>query len=85
MARADPTSAFRGYQDEVWELIRGGEPLAGVADAIEETDLSDEKRLALWLLAFSLTDAERHFEEGLREPGEVPDITVRRSHLSLVA
>ena len=49
--------ALACYQDEVEELIRGGESFGGVEDAIAKVvDLSQDQKAALWLFAFSLRD-----------------------------
>ena len=83
MAHADPTPAFRGYQDEVWELMRAGESLGGVEDAIEETDVAAPHKIALWLLAFALSDEDNPYIGATRVP-EPPVGGFRRGHLSLV-
>jgi hypothetical protein len=84
MALADPTPAFRGYQDEVWELMRGGHPLGGVEDAIEQTEVGEDRKVALWLLAFSLSDPEQAPDDGLRGRDEPLQGAARGRHLSLV-
>jgi hypothetical protein len=79
MAYADPAPAFHSYQDEIWKLMRGGQSLGGVELAIEQTDVSDDHKVALWLLAFALSD-----EGGWQAP-EPPISSARsRRHLSLV-
>ena len=82
MAYADPTPAFRGYQNEVWELMRGGDgqALGGIEDAIEQTELGHDHKAALWLLAFSLSDPEQPY--GQRTPD--PQGGVFSRHLSVV-
>ena len=80
MAYADPAPAFRGYQDEVWELMRGGQPLGGVEAAIEQTEVSDDHKVALWLLAFSLSAPEQPY--GPEAPN--PEDGVFERHLSVV-
>jgi hypothetical protein len=81
MAYADPAPAFRGYQDEVWELMRRGhgQSLGGIEDAIEQTEVSEDHKVALWLLAFSLSD-----EGGWQAPGPPISSDRSRRHLSLV-
>jgi hypothetical protein len=82
MAYADPTPAFRRYQDEVWELMRGGhgQSLGGIEAAIEQTEVSEDHKVALWLLAFSLSDPEQPY--GPQAPD--PRGTVFSRHLSVV-
>jgi hypothetical protein len=79
MAYADPIPAFRGYQGEVWELMRGGQTLGGVEDAIEQTDVSHDHKAALWLLAFSLSD-----EGGWQAPEPPISPAAGQRHLWLV-
>jgi hypothetical protein len=82
MAYADPAPAFRGYQDEVWELMRGGhdQSFAGIEDAIEQTEVSEDHKVALWLLAFSLSGPEQPY--GPQAPD--PQDGVFAGHLSVV-
>jgi len=82
MAYADPAPAFRGYQDEVWELMRGGQPLGGVEAAIEQTAVSDDHKVALWLLAFALSDPDQSGGPGT--PDQAPQSGVFERHLSVV-
>ena len=85
MARAiDTAPAFRGYQDEIWDLMHAGEPLGGIEDAIEETEVAEHHKLALWLLAFSLSDAEQAYYGGPQAPEEPPKGGALGRHLSLV-
>jgi hypothetical protein len=82
MAYADPTPAFRRYQDEVWELMRGGhgQSLGGIEAAIEQTEVSEDHKVALWLLAFSLSDPEQPYGPQAPEPQS----GVFSRHLSVV-
>jgi hypothetical protein len=82
MAHADPAPAFRGYQDEVWELMRGGhdQSLGGIEDAIEQTEVSEDHKVALWLLAFSLSDPEQPYGPQAPDPRD----GVFERHLSVV-
>ena len=84
MAYADPAPAFRGYQDQVWELMRGGDEqsLGGIEEAIEQTEVSDDHKVALWLLAFALSDPEP--PHGPRTPDQAPQSGVFERHLSVV-
>jgi len=82
MAYADPSPAFRGYQDQVWALMRDGQSLDGLEAAIEQTEISDDHKVALWLLAFSLSDPEHPY--GQRAPDEPPRSGVFERHLSVV-
>jgi hypothetical protein len=82
MAYADPAPAFYGYQDQIWELMRGGECLGGVEDAIEETDVAGHQKAALWLLAFSLSDPDAVYDGQAPDPSATP--APWRRHLSLV-
>jgi hypothetical protein len=56
MSATHARPALACYRDEVEELIRGGESFGGVEDAIDEVDLSQDQKAALWLFAFSLRD-----------------------------
>jgi hypothetical protein len=86
MARAiDPAPAFRGYQDEIWDLMHAGESFGGIEDAIEETEVAEHHKLALWLLAFSLSDAEQVYFGEAQVPDEPPKEQALGRHLSLVA
>jgi hypothetical protein len=82
MAYADPAPAFRSYQDEVWELMHGGQPLGGIEAAIEQTEVSDDHKVALWLLAFALSDPEQPY--GPPTPDQAPQSGVFERHLSVV-
>jgi hypothetical protein len=83
MALADPTPAFRGYQEQVWELMRGGQPLGGLEDAIEQLEVSHDHRVALWLLAYSLSDPEQPYGDG-PQSDQPPQWGAPGRHLSLV-
>lgn len=48
--------AWRLYQAEVEELMAASVPFAQVEDAINDTDLRDDAKSALWLLAWSLRE-----------------------------
>lgn len=50
--------ASRRYQDGVEELMAAHVPFALVEDSINKTDLSDDAKAALWLLAWSLGEPE---------------------------
>ena len=43
---------FANYRNAVEALIDAGEPFGGVEEAIEGTDLVEDMKDALWLLAF---------------------------------
>ena len=86
MARAnDPAPAFRGYQDEIWDLMHAGESLGGIEDAIEQTEVAEYHKVALWLLAFSLSDAEQVYDGEPQAPEQLPEGVAVGRHLSLVA
>lgn len=84
MARADPTRAFRGYQDEVWQLMRRGAPLGGVEEAIEQTEVDEEQKVALWLLAFSLSDPDQPHAHSRQAPDQAPEGGALGRHLAVV-
>lgn len=48
--------AWRLLQAEVEELMAANVPFANVEDAINDTELRDDAKSALWLLAWSLRD-----------------------------
>jgi len=47
---------WKRYQYEVEELMTGGVAFSQVEDAINDADLRDDAKSALWLLAWSLRD-----------------------------
>lgn len=55
-SRAAAPVAWRRYQTEVEELMAASVPFGQVEDAINDTDLRDDAKSALWLLAWSLRD-----------------------------
>ena len=60
--------------------MRGGQPLGGLEAAIEQTEVSHDHKVALWLLAFSLSDPEQPY--GPEAPD--PENGVFERHLSVV-
>jgi hypothetical protein len=48
--------AWKLYQDQVEKLMATSLPFAQVEDAINRTDLRDDAKSALWLLAWSLRE-----------------------------
>jgi hypothetical protein len=85
MARAiDPAPAFRRYQDEIWDLMHAGESIGGIEDAIEKTDVSEDHKLALWLLAFSLSDPDQAYYGEAPAQDEGPQGEALGRHLSVV-
>lgn len=50
--------ASRRYQDGVEELMTAHVPFALVEDSIDNTNLSDDAKAALWLLAWSLGEPD---------------------------
>jgi len=50
-----PTLA--SYRDTVTGLMEAGESFAAVEHAIEDVNLPEDAKAALWLLAFSLRDS----------------------------
>jgi hypothetical protein len=54
--RATARLAWTHYQDEVEGLMAANVPFAQVEDAINNTDLADDAKSALWLLAWSLRE-----------------------------
>jgi hypothetical protein len=48
--REPPT--FVNYRDAVTDLVDSGEPFGDVEDVIEESNLKEDTKAALWLLAF---------------------------------
>ena len=51
---AEPAPA--SYRDEVTELLGAGEPFEAVADAIyQASDLTEDAKAELWLLALSMS------------------------------
>ena len=53
-----PPPAFASHRDTVTERMRAGEPFAEIEAAIERTDLEDDAKSALWLVAFLLGDSQ---------------------------
>jgi hypothetical protein len=53
---SDAPASFDGLRAEVETLMEVGEPLAAAERLIDASDLSEEHRAALWLLAWSLAD-----------------------------
>ena len=57
MIGTQPRPALLRYQDTVVDLMETGEEFVDVEDAINEiTNLSDDQKAALWLVAFSLRE-----------------------------
>jgi hypothetical protein len=57
MSAIKPRATLAGYRDAVTELIKAGALFGDVEDAIDDvSDLSQDEKAALWLLAFSLRD-----------------------------
>lgn len=54
LSRGATRIAWKLYQDEVEGLMAADMPFAHVEDAINDTDLADDAKSALWLLAWSL-------------------------------
>jgi hypothetical protein len=48
--REPPT--FANYRDAVTDLVDSGEPFGEVEEVIEESNLKEDTKAALWLLAF---------------------------------
>jgi hypothetical protein len=51
-----PPLAWKLYQDRVEKLMATSLPFADVEDVINRTDLRDDAKSALWLLAWSLRE-----------------------------
>jgi hypothetical protein len=54
---------FATYKDAVEALIDAGEPFGGVEQAIAGSDLGEEMKDALWLLAFFQRDPRQELDE----------------------
>jgi hypothetical protein len=51
--------SYSTYRDGVTSLVEAGEPFGEVEEAIEDTDLAQDQKAALWLLAFTAEDRRR--------------------------
>jgi len=49
-------TAYTSYRDTVRDLIQAGESFGEVEAAIDSTELKEDAKAALWLLAFSMRD-----------------------------
>jgi hypothetical protein len=54
---------FANYRNAVEELMDAGESFGGVEQAIDGSDLAEDMRDALWLLAFFQRGPRRELEE----------------------
>ena len=43
---------FTDFRDAVVDLVESGEPLQGVEDVIDHSDLGEDLEAALWLVAY---------------------------------
>ncbi len=50
--------AFASHRETVTELLQAGKPFAEVEAAIERTDLDEDTKSALWLVAYFLRDSQ---------------------------
>jgi hypothetical protein len=55
--------SFASYRNAVEELVDAGEPFVGVEEAIAGSDLHEDMKDALWLLAFFQHDPRQELEE----------------------
>ncbi|MFL5518190.1 MAG: hypothetical protein ACJ8DJ_18690 [Gemmatimonadales bacterium] len=57
MSPTQQRPATASYRDAVTELIRAGEPLGEVEEAVDGVgDLTPDEKAALWLFAFSVRE-----------------------------
>jgi hypothetical protein len=56
MRTTQSKGAYSSYRDGVVILMEAGEPFGEVEEAIEQADLEQDEKAALWLFAFSSQD-----------------------------
>lgn len=60
------TTPYARYRDAVWGLMQADEPFGEVEQAIDDADLDEDGRAALWLLAFSMREPRDRLRKARR-------------------